>query len=511
MTHQEEARAVFLRECMRVFDGNATALRMFLRQHFGPEFVALLSGEVASFSQVSHDAFALLWATARAEEAVERLRTLPLQERLLYRSARLYPYRYVFLCALFAWLLVSPLMGVVVGVLLTLVVQARRDAGAGRRFQWLTNLGGLILVLVGLFYAVSAELGRWQDRRLLRPRTESGSSDPPSPPAGVAPAKRSLPMLPEQAGTSFAAAACELGWPEACGYLAMIYMWEDGASDWNGLDFSRERAMMLHEQACQGEVALSCHYLGIDKADPTFFCQQAQDRTGIDDAECASINARDPDYDRALSYFLRACELGNGGGCSYATRMLTGGIWPRQREALSASLDPGRAFEIAESACQRGLQAGCVQSGHYYLLGVGVSPDAEEARERFQRACDAAEPVHSGCVPLAMLVWFGVGAPQDPPGALALLSETCDGGLESSCWALGHLYQMGGPLPPDLAASERAYARAREFRSLHPRYVKSTDWPNDYLCTLEELDVVTRWYWERPITACYGIQPMRAP
>ena len=47
MTHQEEARAVFLRECMRVFDGNATALRMFLRQHFGPEFVALLSGEVA--------------------------------------------------------------------------------------------------------------------------------------------------------------------------------------------------------------------------------------------------------------------------------------------------------------------------------------------------------------------------------------------------------------------------------------------------------------------------------
>ncbi|MCA9652087.1 MAG: SEL1-like repeat protein [Myxococcales bacterium] len=160
--------------------------------------------------------------------------------------------------------------------------------------------------------------------------------------------------LPEAAGDPLAGRgrACDEGEAEACGALAAIH--ERGGP---GIAPDPARALELYRKACTLGSASAC-------------------------SSAAAMEMRKgegADREAARTAFERACELGDGTGCTNLAGMYLMGD--------GVPVDQAKAAELNDRACGLQLGIACARLADAYTKGMGVEPDLERARELAAQAC----------------------------------------------------------------------------------------------------------------------------
>ena len=102
--------------------------------------------------------------------------------------------------------------------------------------------------------------------------------------------------------------------------------------------------------------------------------------TGLDCLMKGKKALEGKDYNEALNFFKKACEMGVAKGCTNLGLMY--------KEGLGVSKDYRRAVELYSRACEMGYARGCNNLGLMYKKGLGVSKDYRRAVELYSRACE---------------------------------------------------------------------------------------------------------------------------
>lgn len=110
--------------------------------------------------------------------------------------------------------------------------------------------------------------------------------------------------------------------------------------------------------------------------------------------------------------------------------------------------DFGRAAELLEQACMRGLAKACATLGYLYEKGKGVTEDDSQAAILYTKACDQGDAI--ACVNLGVLYARGDGVGQNKPRAVTLYQKACDADNVRGCFLLGVAYKYGRGVPKDL-------------------------------------------------------------
>lgn len=92
-------------------------------------------------------------------------------------------------------------------------------------------------------------------------------------------------------------------------------------------------------------------------------------------------------YEKALQYWKKACDLGNGGGC-----FLTGGAYYNGK---GVKKDLKTAIKFFAKSCELEYGGGCDMLGASYYYGVGIKQNLSNAKELFGKACDLGK--QDGC------------------------------------------------------------------------------------------------------------------
>ncbi len=205
-----------------------------------------------------------------------------------------------------------------------------------------------------------------------------------------------------------------------------------------------ENIVALYHQDCEGEIAASCHNLGVmfeygegmpvdlPRAAGAYFkgCEQgfapACRHVGVliytrGDLACgpaAGCNDRG-----AVAFFSRACNLGDAEGCAQFGTSL--------QEGRGVSADAGRAVGVFERACDGLYAEGCTRAAGAHLLGRGVATDKGAAAKLFAKGCALEEWV--ACTNLAAMQWLGDGVPIDREAATNLMDRACKSGFAAAC------------------------------------------------------------------------------
>jgi len=205
-----------------------------------------------------------------------------------------------------------------------------------------------------------------------------------------------------------------------------------------------ENIVSLYQQDCEGQIAASCHNLGVmfehgegmavdhPRAAGAYFkaCEQgfapACRSLGVliytkGDAACGSTSGCDGRS--AVALFSRACTLGDGEGCTQYGVSLQQGRHVKQ--------DPGGAVAAFETACHQGHAEGCTRGASAQLKGRGVPADKPAAAKLFAKGCVLDEWV--ACTNLAAMQWMGDGIPVDRQAATTLMDRACTGGFTAAC------------------------------------------------------------------------------
>ena len=167
------------------------------------------------------------------------------------------------------------------------------------------------------------------------------------------------------------------------------------------------------------------------------------------------------DLPRAVTLFLKACDLKDGLGCVRLGEMYQSG--------RGIPPDEDRAAALFLKACGRGTAEGCTLLGRFYEEGEGEE-NGRRAREQYQRACKGKNP--AGCLHVALCHERGVGVEKDKARALllaeaavALYVKACDAGKFRACRGLAVIYAAGLGVTKDLAkAAERAKVEAEKIK-----------------------------------------------
>ena len=85
-------------------------------------------------------------------------------------------------------------------------------------------------------------------------------------------------------------------------------------------------------------------------------------------------------YEKALLYWGKACNLGNGESCSLAGFVYYYGTVLKK--------DLNRAVKLFIKSCESKFGFGCSMLGALYLLGEGVKQNPSKAKELLGKACD---------------------------------------------------------------------------------------------------------------------------
>jgi TPR repeat protein len=247
-------------------------------------------------------------------------------------------------------------------------------------------------------------------------------------------------------------AACDRGEPLACDDLAWLYR--------AGEPRDPERAAGLERTACRDGAAASCFRI-------------------------ASATLRAKDDTGATSMLERACSLEHADACHVlAWKQLRGG-------------DPARARPLLAKACAAGSAVACERRAWVHELGLGGSPDPDEAGRMFARACrlggfdaclvlwsrgltsedDDAEQQRCveadglACRVVGMRFLFGIGT-RKFPDAGRWLALGCTFGDATACDHLGTVHAIGATderAPPREVACELGAHSACHFIASHAR------------------------------------------
>lgn len=167
---------------------------------------------------------------------------------------------------------------------------------------------------------------------------------------------------------------------------------------------------------------------------------------------------------RAEAAYGRACELGMSSGCMAGARVAgdagrSAALVEKActlKDALGCftagmeSKDPGVRAERLDRACGLGHATGCFNAGILLYSERGAKPgDNERAAQYFGRACDGQEA--AGCLRLGIATLRGVGAGPNAQVAKDLFDRACRGGDQDGCVAAQSVARVKGKRGADVA------------------------------------------------------------
>lgn len=135
-----------------------------------------------------------------------------------------------------------------------------------------------------------------------------------------------------------------------------------------------------------------------------FLCTTFKGRVCVDVAKLTSVERLQ------IEFLTRACE----GGITQECRDLAEEIWMS---------DPISAAELLQLACDSGDYGGCKVLATFYIAGLGVEINDQEAARLLTDACDGGEL--TSCLALGMFYFGGIGVERDLQEAQRLLKLGC--------------------------------------------------------------------------------------
>jgi hypothetical protein len=157
-----------------------------------------------------------------------------------------------------------------------------------------------------------------------------------------------------------------------------------------------------------------------------------------------------PGKHQASNLLAKACDAGDGLGCTYLAFSYDMGE--------GVSKDIAKAVDLYRKACDIEDSGGCYWLGYAYANGVGLRKDEIQAARLFRKACDMGEP--SGCSLIGYAYAIGAGLRKDEIQAAELYRKACDMGGGLGCSNLGNAYSRGNGVNKDDAKAAEYYRRA---------------------------------------------------
>ena len=148
----------------------------------------------------------------------------------------------------------------------------------------------------------------------------------------------------------------------------------------------------------------------------------------------------------AAALLQKACDLGNGTGCSNLANLYSAGEVIPKNQAKAAALDI-RGCELGESKA-------CVNAALAHFDGIGVAKDLEAAHDYFKKGCDLGHA--ESCKNTGVLHWEG----QDHARAVSYFEKACTGGDKGGCFNLGVAYYKGLGVTRDSAKARDYFDNA---------------------------------------------------
>jgi TPR repeat protein len=155
------------------------------------------------------------------------------------------------------------------------------------------------------------------------------------------------------------------------------------------------------------------------------------------------------DYARATSLFRRACDGGDGNGCTNLAR--------QYRYGRGVGRDESEAAKLNAHGCDLGAFGSCNNLGDQYETGAGVPASLDQAIALYERACSHAFAF--GCFSLGEL-YAKRPEVKDPSKAALHYEKACGLGEPHSCAALARMLAVGDGVAVDEARSRRMLQQA---------------------------------------------------
>lgn len=233
----------------------------------------------------------------------------------------------------------------------------------------------------------------------------------------------------------------------------------------------RERGIQLLETSCTANSGPACFRLGKAlhqgknvAADPKRGQELLEKACTLKHAAaCVFLASLDRDSAKGRSYLERACDAGDGPGCTglgdrdkkRAPELYTKACTADDAAGCSklgvlqrAARQLDKAVASFEQSCELGLDESCVDAGALRESGKGVV-DLAKAREHYTRACEAK--VGAGCLGLALLVATNRGGARNWGRAVELAETACTMEAKGACDAAKKLAAR----PPDGTCSTK--------------------------------------------------------
>lgn len=86
------------------------------------------------------------------------------------------------------------------------------------------------------------------------------------------------------------------------------------------------------------------------------------------------------DFNKAMQYYKKSCDLGNGEGCYIMAMLYYGGSGVQK--------DLKRAIKLWTKSCELENASGCGMLGALYVYGEGVKQNLSKAKELYGKSCD---------------------------------------------------------------------------------------------------------------------------
>ncbi len=223
-------------------------------------------------------------------------------------------------------------------------------------------------------------------------------------------------------------ASCAAGKAEGCFYTAAEY------AQGKGVPASKQKAVEFFLMACDKGIPDGCYYSA-----------NIQSRGEGDVPE---------NLPQAANLYERACRMGHVEGCASINGVLKS----------KDQLDIARLIPILEAGCQRGAPKACAQAADLLYDGRrGQYPghiDLVRAAPLVEKACADASNIYKG---INAFCWSAENVFADPSSkafeaskAIRYTRMNCDNGRSGSCSNLGRIYDSIEDWPLAVAAYEQA-------------------------------------------------------
>ena len=128
-------------------------------------------------------------------------------------------------------------------------------------------------------------------------------------------------------------------------------------------------------------------------------------------------------YQQALKYYKKACELNDGFGCFNLGILYSEGLGVKQ--------DFAEAFGLYKKACELNYMIACYNLANAYRNKKGTKQDFASARKYYEKACNANYA--KACNNLGLLYEYGRGVKQNKTTAKKYYGKACDLSNQKGC------------------------------------------------------------------------------